>query len=89
MYYNFGNTAVSNLTSIGESNAVCDSGDITLGGNYGINSAAVNTDFLVTFNGNVGTDKYSIIIQNFDTHPGAIEFSSVVFCFDNPPTHIP
>ena len=89
MYYNIGNLAQSNLTSVNSSKAVCDLGpttsDIAIGGSYGILSATTGINFLVTFNGNEGLDSYRTERQNFDTEPGTITFGSVVFCFDNPP----
>ena len=68
------------------SDAVCDIGDIAIGGSYRITSVDINFDYLVTFNGNVGTDTYRTIIQDLEeTGQGTIGYQSRVLCFDNPP----
>ena len=72
------------MGTFGTSKAVCDSGDIALGGSYEIFSSTTNIDFLIYFDGNVGTNTYRTQIQNFDSQFGSISFQSNVFCFDNP-----
>ena len=44
----------------------------------------LDIDFLIIFDGNVGTDTYRTQIQNFDSQLGSIDFQTSVFCFDNP-----
>ena len=83
LYYNIGNR--TGLVSSGMSDAVCDSGDIAIGGNHDIFSVTSGVIFLTTFEGNVGTDTYRTIIEKRQPEAGNIDFQSNVLCFDNPP----
>jgi hypothetical protein len=85
LYYNQGNLAEGNLTTSSSSQAVCDTGDIAIGGSYGIFAATTDINTLVTFDGNVGIDTYRTEISIFDTSPGSVFYQTTVFCFDNPP----
>ena len=86
LYYNPGQSVQSTQDFDAKSSAVCDMGDIALGGNYRV-SATTDNRFLVSFDGNEGIDTYSTIIIILGTDPGSINFQSSVFCFDNPPPH--
>ena len=88
LYQKVGNTAVSDLTSSNSSQAECDTGDIAIGGYYGVINATTGINFLVIFDGNIG-NAYRTEIENHDTQPGVITYGTVVLCFDNPPAHIP
>ena len=88
LYQKIGNTAVSDLTSSNSSQAECDTGDIAIGGYYGVINATNGINFLVIFDGNIG-NAYRTEIENHDTQPGVITYGTVVLCFDNPPAHIP
>jgi hypothetical protein len=88
LYQKIGNTAVSDLTSSNSSQAECDTGDIAIGGFYGVTNATTGINFLVIFDGNIG-NAYRTEIENSDTEPGVITYGTVVICFDNPPAHIP
>ena len=82
------------MTSSNSSQAVCDqdqdptTSDIAIGGYYGVINATTGINFLVIFDGSFG-DTYRTEIKNSDTEPGEIFYGTVVFCFDNPPAHIP
>jgi collagen triple helix repeat protein len=86
LYQKIGNTAVSDLTSSNSSQAECDTGDIAIGGFYGVTNATTGINFLVIFDGNIG-NTYRTEIKNSDTEPGVITYGTVVVCFDNPPPH--
>ena len=88
LYQKVGNTAVSDLTSSNSSQAECDTGDIAIGGYYGVINATTGINFLVIFDGNIG-NAYRTEIENHDTELGVITYGTVVLCFDNPPAHIP
>ena len=88
LYQKIGNTAVSDLTSSNSSQAECDTGDIAIGGYYGVINATNGINFLVIFDGSIG-NAYRTEIENHDTEPGVITYGTVVLCFDNPPAHIP
>jgi len=88
LYQKIGNIAVSDLTSSNSSQAECDTGDIAIGGFYGITNATTGINFLVIFDGNIG-NAYRTEIENHDTEPGVITYGTVAICFDNPPSHIP
>ena len=94
LYENTGTIARSDLTSSNSSQAVCDqdqdpkTSDIAIGGYYGVINATTGINFLVIFDGSFG-DTYRTEIKNSDTEPGEIFYGTVVFCFDNPPAHIP
>jgi Collagen triple helix repeat (20 copies) len=87
LYQKIGNIAVSDLTSSNSSQAECDTGDIAIGGFYGIINATTGINFLVIFDGNIG-NAYRTEIENHDTEPGVITYGTVAVCFDNPPAHI-
>ena len=94
LYQNTGTIARSDLTSSNSSQAVCDqdqdptTSDIAIGGYYGVINATTGINFLVIFDGSFG-DTYRTEIKNSDTVPGEIFYGTVVFCYDNPPAHIP
>jgi hypothetical protein len=86
LYYNPGEIAESFVNFDDKSTATCEGGDIAVGGNYNILGANPANPYLVTFQGNEGTDKYSTIIRvHGSSSTGIIVFQSNVLCFDNPP----
>ena len=76
------------MTSSNSSQAECDTGDIAIGGYYGVTNATTGINFLVIFDGSIG-NVYRTEIENHDTDPGVITYGTVAVCFDNPPAHIP